>query len=52
MAAEDEELVKETGMDPLVAKALRHRRQSLYANEITGPVHEGKLSNWLVLAYV
>eukprot|EP00039_Didymoeca_costata_P008778 m.116274 g.116274 ORF g.116274 m.116274 type:complete len:207 (-) comp14228_c0_seq1:2403-3023(-) len=39
------------GMDPDIAKALRNRRKTLYANEIQGPVHDGKLSKSVLFAY-
>ena len=49
--ADDLSLVDDGEVTELAAKALRHRRKSHFANEITGPVTEGKLANSLVLAY-
>jgi hypothetical protein len=48
---DDESLVDDGEITELAAKALRHRREELFANTITGPVTAGKLPNSLVLAY-
>jgi hypothetical protein len=48
---DDESLVDDGELTELAAKALRHRREELFANTITGPVTAGKLPNSLVLAY-
>jgi len=38
-------------MNGLVIKALRHRREQNFANEIKGSVMDGKISNWLRHSY-
>lgn len=48
---DDADLVARGEIDEDVAKALRHRRAKFYANEISGPVHDGRLSRCTICAY-
>lgn len=47
---EDQHLV-DGGMDANIVKALRHRRDEHFANDIEGPVHGGRLSRCTMMIY-
>ena len=48
---DDEHHEEKDGMDAMVIKALRHRREVHFANEIKGSVIHGKISTWLRHSY-
>lgn len=50
LSAADMELVKQ-GSSKDIIKALHIRREEHFANHIEGPVRNGKLSRWLIMAY-
>ena len=48
---DDKGLVADGVLTPSAAKGLRQRRDKLYANEIEGPVHSGRLSKRVFWSY-